>query len=324
MFGFQFLSKSLNIYRRTTASGVQNIKDVLCSGGLVALVASLIIWVAIFLYVAFYYTYMPSTSHIRPVHLQFKSCEELQGPCSFPSAHVQLTKRQQLLMVGQSYKMFLNLEMPESPANKMLGMFMVCVELQGKDEILVDSSCRSAMLHYRSSLLHALSTLTFSPMLLFGHAEEKQNVILELFSDFEEDQNHPVTDIYVEIQSRHVELYSASLGIHAHFTGLRYLMFHWPLLSAAVGITSNLFFILLITGLSWYQLYQPESEEAASKFQYAALDRKDEFKFNGELDDSSFEDASFIEDSGKLNESDQSIQTLETESREFITELARS
>ncbi|CAG2063328.1 unnamed protein product [Timema podura] len=137
-------------------------------------------------------------------------------------------------------------------------------------------------------------------------------------------KNHPVTDIYVEIQSRHVELYSASLGIHAHFTGLRYLMFHWPLLSAAVGITSNLFFILLITGLSWYQLYQPESEEAASKFQYAALDRKDEFKFNGELDDSSFEDASFIEDSGKLNESDQSIQTLETESREFITELARS
>nr|CAD7257202.1 unnamed protein product [Timema shepardi] len=238
-------------------------------------------------------------------------------------------------------------------------MFMVCVELQGKDEILVDSSCRSAMLHYRSSLLHALSTLTFSPMLLFGHAEEKQNVILELFSDFEEDQvelnpsgsqvrcrreterlvrakinklgtglgqlapslNHPVTDIYVEIQSRHVELYSASLGIHAHFTGLRYLMFHWPLLSAAVGITSNLFFILLITGLSWYQLYQPESEEAARKFQYAALDRKDEFKFNGEPDDSSFEDASFIEDSGKLNESDQTIQNLETESREFITEL---
>lgn len=41
--------------------------------------------------------------------------------CSFPSAHIQLTKRQQLLMMGQPYKVNINLEMPESPANKELG-----------------------------------------------------------------------------------------------------------------------------------------------------------------------------------------------------------
>ena len=74
-------------------------------------------------------------------------------------------------------------------------------------------------------------------------------------------QNHPVTDIYVEIQSRQVELYSATLYIHAHFTGIRYFMFHWPILSAAVGITSNLFFIVLVCLLSWWHLHQPDSHD---------------------------------------------------------------
>lgn len=51
----------------------------------------------------------------------FRPCEIEKGACSFPSAHVQLTKKQQLLMIGQRYKIFLSLEMPESPANVDLG-----------------------------------------------------------------------------------------------------------------------------------------------------------------------------------------------------------
>lgn len=53
--------------------------------------------------------------------LCLRSCGKAKGLCSFPAAHVQLTKRQQLLMLGQPYKVFLELEMPESPANKDLG-----------------------------------------------------------------------------------------------------------------------------------------------------------------------------------------------------------
>lgn len=67
-------------------------------------------------------------------------------------------------------------------------MFMVCAQLRSRDGFLVDHSCRSAMLHYRSTLLHTLTTLTFSPMMIFGSVEEKQNVVLELFGNFEEDQ----------------------------------------------------------------------------------------------------------------------------------------
>lgn len=44
-----------------------------------------------------------------------------KGVCSFPRAHVQLTKSNQLLMVGQPYKITLVLEVPESERNKELG-----------------------------------------------------------------------------------------------------------------------------------------------------------------------------------------------------------
>jgi hypothetical protein len=44
-----------------------------------------------------------------------------KGMCSFPSAHIKLTEKQRLLMLGQPYKIHLDLEMPESPANRDLG-----------------------------------------------------------------------------------------------------------------------------------------------------------------------------------------------------------
>lgn len=153
-------------------------------------------------------------------YLHQRSCDESKGVCSFPSAYVQLTKKQQLLMVGQPYKVNLQLEMPESPANKELGnilsvidtyftsslfmyieikqieyfllnvsgMFMVCAQLRSRDGALVEHACRSAMLHYRSNLLHMLTTFTFSPMMIFGTTEEKQSISLELFGNFEENQ----------------------------------------------------------------------------------------------------------------------------------------
>lgn len=55
----------------------------------------------------------------------FRACDVTKGICSFPSAHVELTKKQQLLMMGQPYKVHLELEMPESPVNKELGQYNI-------------------------------------------------------------------------------------------------------------------------------------------------------------------------------------------------------
>jgi len=57
--------------------------------------------------------------------------------------------------------------------------------------------------------------------------------------------------IFIEIQSRHIEFYSANLVISAHLSGIRYWMFYWPFLSAFVGIGSILFFITLVCTLSY-------------------------------------------------------------------------
>lgn len=42
------------------------------------------------------------------------------------------------------------------------------------------------MLHYRSQLLQVLDTLVFSSLLLFGFAEQKQLLEVELYSDYRE------------------------------------------------------------------------------------------------------------------------------------------
>lgn len=65
---------------------------------------------------------------------------------------------------------------------------MVCAQLADKNGITISQSCRSAMLHYRSELLTMLTTLTFYPFLVFGNAEQKQILTLELYAGFEEDQ----------------------------------------------------------------------------------------------------------------------------------------
>lgn len=65
---------------------------------------------------------------------------------------------------------------------------MVCASLRVRSGVEVNKACRSAMLHYRSPLLETLMTLTMSPLMVLGQTEEKQSVIVELFSDFEEDQ----------------------------------------------------------------------------------------------------------------------------------------
>ncbi|XP_059484481.1 seipin isoform X2 [Neocloeon triangulifer] len=298
--------KIQGLTQRTLDSTVGGAKEAIIRGGAVLLLGSVILWISVFIYVAFYYSYMPSISHSRPVHLQFQPCEPQHGVCSFPSAHVQLTKRHQLLTFGQKYRVYLNLDMPESPRNKELGMFMVCLSMRDKDGTLMSHSCRSAMLHYRSELLLTMKTLLFSPFLIFGPNEEKQGVIVELFADYEEDAMKPATDAYIEIQSRSVQIYSASLHIHAHFTGLRHLMFHWPILSASIGISSNLFFLGVICALSYFHLTRSTEEEGNEEMTDFDL-------FQGDLDEL-YEDESKNEEEQRAKEKAKEIEEEETKS----------
>uniref|UniRef100_T1JFM5 Seipin n=1 Tax=Strigamia maritima TaxID=126957 RepID=T1JFM5_STRMM len=69
----------------------------------------------------------------------------------------------------------------------------------------------------------------------------------------------PSVEASLTIQNQKIEFYTATLRIFAHFSGIRYLMFHWPISSAFIGIGTNLFFLTIIGLLSWYR-YMSTSE----------------------------------------------------------------
>ncbi|XP_016431719.1 seipin-like [Sinocyclocheilus rhinocerous] len=195
----------------------------------------LVFWVALFLYGSFYYSFMPTANFITPVYFFYSSAWYT------------------VMTYGQPYRITLELEMPESPANRELGMFLVKMTPYSKAGQIVDISARSAMLHYRSSLLQALGTVVFSPMLLTGASEQKQSVIVELYSEFKDDSYNPTVGAIIEIHSQHIQIYRAHLYIFAHFTGIRYLLYRFPLISALIGVMSNFTFLSLIIVLSFLQ-----------------------------------------------------------------------
>lgn len=67
-----FVSDQYTGYKKKTNESITSVKELLYRAGLVAVLLSAILWISIFLYVIFYYTYMPNVTHVRPVHLQFK------------------------------------------------------------------------------------------------------------------------------------------------------------------------------------------------------------------------------------------------------------
>lgn len=217
----------------------------------------LLLWVSVFLYGSFYYSYMPTVSHLSPVHFHYRTdCDSSTASlCSFPVANVSLAKsgRDRVLMYGQPYRVTLELEMPESPVNQDLGMFLVTVSCYTRGGRIVSTSSRSVMLHYRSQLLQILDTLVFSSLLLFGFAEQKQLLEVELYSDYRENSYVPTTGAVIEIHSKRIQMYAAYLRIHAHFTGLRYLLYNFPVTCAFVGVASNFTFLSIITLFSYMQ-----------------------------------------------------------------------
>ncbi|XP_027434519.1 seipin isoform X8 [Zalophus californianus] len=167
----------------------------------------LLLWVSVFLYGSFYYSYMPTVSHLSPVHFYYRG----KGTCS-----------------GRR----------DGGQEGALG----AKEVYGQ-----------VMLHYRSDLLQMLDTLVFSSLLLFGFAEQKQLLEVELYSEYRENSYVPTTGAVIEIHSKRIQMYGAYLRIHAHFTGLRYLLYNFPMTCAFIGVASNFTFLSIIVLFSYMQ-----------------------------------------------------------------------
>lgn len=267
---------------------------------------------AVLLYVLFYIMYMPASTHVKPVHMQYnkicddKTCDlaSMTSPYhTFPIAHLQLS-RNQLMMVGQPYHISVRLEVPETPRNQDLGVFMICVDMKDKENMLKSHACRSTMLRYQSPWLQTVKTILFMPFYVFGFREEKQELDVEIFNKYV-DTTNSVTDVYVEIQSKVVEFYTVTLHITAHFTGLRYIIFHFPVVSASVGIAVNMVVLVIVTLMLWYHYdYEMEWVDEARR----KISGKPKLDSNRKTSSSisTTDDASLLEynDSDKLEDED--------------------
>lgn len=68
----RFVYNTTELYKRRTKTGINNVREVIFRGTIVALITALFVWLSILMYLAFYYVYVPVISHQKPIHLQFK------------------------------------------------------------------------------------------------------------------------------------------------------------------------------------------------------------------------------------------------------------
>lgn len=240
-------------YRQRTNAGAVLTKKILLRLIIGVFLGVSVVWASIFMYAYFYYTYMPTVSHVQEVYLNYRDCQQNEKCLEYPSDTVVLTRQKHILMVGQPYRVTLYLELPESDQNDKTGMFTVCATMRNNDAPdYAMKSCRLTMIHFKSTLLKMISTVIMAPFFVLGYREEKQVISVDLFTSYEDSQTHPVTSVEVAILSNEIQFYSAQLHITANFSGLRYIMFNWPIVSGVIGILINLFFILIVCVLSWY------------------------------------------------------------------------
>ncbi|XP_023263077.1 seipin-like isoform X1 [Seriola lalandi dorsalis] len=263
------IGRSLLRLQDAVVTAMSHTRKKVLQGFVVFSVILLLLWLAAFLYGSFYYSYMPKAAFSTPVHYYYRTdCESPSSfLCSYPVANISLMRnKKHVLTFGQAYQISLQLELPESPTNQELGMFMVKTTCFSRDggqiassarsarQLLSTSSSRFSMLRYRSDLLRTMGTLLFLPAFLSGAIEQKQMLEVELFSDFTDDPYAPSVTAVIEILSNKVQIYSSQLYVHAHFTGIRYLLFYFPVSSALVGVSSNFIFLSVLFILSYMRL----------------------------------------------------------------------
>ncbi len=80
------------------------------------------------------------------------------------------------------------------------------------------------MIHYKSPLLHTLSTVVFAPLLLLGCWEQKQAIDLVLYESYYEPYGDGSVSATVFILNHRIQLYSATLTVDANFSGFTYAL----------------------------------------------------------------------------------------------------
>lgn len=149
-----------------------------------SIITLVLFWASLFLYITFYFLYIPPLDLSKPIFFQFDSgCFK---NCEVPYAEVQLShyKSPVVFTRGQSYRIQVDLTAPESDVNYHQGMFMIKITLFDSKKQIILSSGRPAILTHRSYPVRLMLTALRSVPLTFGLLKEEEHLSVPLLDDY--------------------------------------------------------------------------------------------------------------------------------------------
>ncbi|KAJ2354707.1 hypothetical protein GGF43_003109 [Coemansia sp. RSA 2618] len=201
------------------------------------------------LYGVFYRLYVPQLLHQAPVYLQYPASALIPANTTADVSFVPASNYK-FLSTSQAYTVSLDLDVPTSEANRMLGNFMVALELRDRRGRAVHQSARASILPYESRPVQLLRTLVRSVPLALGLADERARLHVPLIDAMYDKHFSPITSAWISL-SKPLQVYSAHITIRAQFSGLRYWMYYWRLPTALAFIAVAVVWQLVLTAVAW-------------------------------------------------------------------------
>ncbi|PAA85524.1 hypothetical protein BOX15_Mlig009852g1 [Macrostomum lignano] len=214
------------------------------------------------IYLFLYYTLIGEEVVSRRLYFTFDSaCKLKLEPaatglpedlaCGFPVANVSLApNRDEVgeLVYGQAYRVSVRLWLPDSRPNRLAGMFLIRLQLYSPGFEPGTSAIRPALLPHRPWAARLFGDLTAAAFgLLIGWDAEPRQLSVDLLDDYVENPFIRSSGLLVELQSRRVQVQRAVVEFRARLSGLKYMMYSYPLISACLGIPAIAWLLLLVS-----------------------------------------------------------------------------
>ncbi|KAF3178790.1 hypothetical protein TWF225_007811 [Orbilia oligospora] len=233
-----------------------------------AILAILLLGVACFGYILFYYNYIPQIGLETTVHLIYGQTiihsphfalitPGLKGAKLVPYGGADISKG--VLMHNQPYDVYVSLTLPTSPHNIEAGNFMINLTLFDENletPSILATSRRAACLTYKSDIINTMDTVIKSPLYLSGWRKEQEKIdILMMEGEIFTKKRLPsylgirVGNDYASDKAP--ESYESKVVFKARFRGLRYFMYNYRIIAFIIFTSAFWVTELFWAAITW-------------------------------------------------------------------------
>ncbi|KAH8695356.1 putative adipose-regulatory protein-domain-containing protein [Talaromyces proteolyticus] len=223
-------------------------------GTFLFLITSTLLFVIAFVaYWVFYFTYVPQIGLQSAVHLQFGDT----NPWGTAIIGSELTALQE-------YDVSVSLHLPRTPENLAAGNFMLDLALippqeptEGKNasNSLIARSRRPAILTYASPVVDMARKVSRMPLYLVGLQREEETLNIQMMErvEFARGWRNIPSNLRLEIHSREqMQVYDVQVKFKARFSGLRWFMYNWRILSCLVFTSMFWSMSMISSSVTWF------------------------------------------------------------------------